>query len=138
MTEICQFVDSIHKILNIEFGYTYSFVSDKHGYNYYSWYFDFDSVKSVCPSCLTITDKNGDCYDLSYTSVLYHFSPSGTHSLTSKHYNTKIKVKKLSKFKYENLYKWAESQKSIFNNYTQILKMKNIEQRIKELNKDFK
>lgn len=137
MTEICKFVDSIHKILNTEFGYTYSFVRDKHGDNY-SWFFDFDSGKYVCPSCLTITDKNGDSYDLSYTSVMYHFSPSGTHSLTSKHYNTKIKVKNLSKFKYDNLYKWAESQKSTYNNYTQVLKMKNIEQRIKEINKDFK
>lgn len=137
MTEISKFVDSIHKILNIEFGYTYYFVKDKQGDNY-SWYFDFDTDKYVCPSCLTITVKNDECYDLSYTSVLYHFSPSGTHSLTSKHYNTKLKVKNLNKFKYENLYKWAESQKSTFNNYTQVLKMKNIEQRIKELNKDFK
>ncbi len=34
--------------------------------------------------------------------------------------------------------KWAECQSSTYNNYTQVLKMKNIEQRIKELNKDFK
>ena len=140
MTEICEFVDKVHKILS-NFGYKYTFGSGTASDDYI-WTLDFDSSKGTNPSQLSICDfkgeKDKDKVGFYYTSVLYHFSPSGTHSLTTKPFEKKIDIKKLKKFKFENLYKWAECQSSTYNNYTQVLKMKNIEERIKELNKDFK
>lgn len=151
--EIKEFVEKVNKILSYEFGYTYKFVPANPRYNNhcdeYIWTFDFDpnNNKGVCPSALYIQDfigtssvpgqSKGDI-GLCYTSVLYHITPTGNHSLTTKSFDTKSNLKKLDKFNFEHLYIWAEGQKATFNNYTQILKMKNIEERIKELNKDFK
>lgn len=139
MTEISEFVDKVHKILS-NFGYKYTFTRTTASDDYI-WILDFDSSKGTNPSQLSICDFNGLLKDkvyLYYSSVLYHFSPSGTHSLTTKPFEKKIDIKKLKKFKFDNLYKWAECQSSTYNNYTKVLKMKNIEERIKELNKDFK
>lgn len=139
MNEISEFVDKVHKILS-NFGYKYTFTRTTASDDYI-WTLDFDTNKYMNPSQLSICDFNGLLKDkvvLYYSSVLYHFSPSGTHSLTTKPFEKKIAINKLKKFKFENLYKWAECQSSIYNNYTKVLKMKNIEERIKELNKDFK
>lgn len=151
--ELKEFIEKVDQILRYKFGYTYRFVPANPKYNNhcdeYVWTFDFDPYnnKGVCPSAMYIHDYIGTSnvpghskgnIGLGYTSVLYHITPTGNHSLTTKSFDTKSNLKKLEKFKFENLYKWAECQKSTYNNYTQILKMKNIEERIKELNKDFK
>lgn len=151
--ELKEFIEKVDQILRYKFGYTYSFVPANPSYNNhcdeYIWTFDFDpdNNKGVCPSAMYIQDYIGTSnvpghskgnIGLCYTSVLYHITPTGNHSLTTKSFDTNTNLKKLEKFKFENLYKWAECQKSTYNNYTQILKMKNIEERIKELNKDFK
>ena len=144
---IYEFVDKVHKILSMTFGYTYK-SSCNIDCDEYSWAFDFDpdNTKGVCPSSLIIKIFNSKSrvqkykegtIGLCYTSVLYHITPTGNHSLTTKSFDTYTTLKKLEKFKYENLYKWAECQKGTYNNYTQIMKMKDIEKRIKELNKDF-
>lgn len=151
--ELKDFIEKVDQILRYKFGYTYSFEpansSPCNHSNTYSWTFDFDpdNNKGVCPSALHIAVYTGTSpvpgqvkgkIGLFYTSVLYHITPTGNHSLTTKSFNTNSNLKKIEKFKFENLYKWAECQKSTYNNYTQILKMKNIEERIKEINKDFK
>lgn len=151
--ELKEFVEKVDQILRYKFGYTYEYKQARPAYNEhcdsYIWTFDFDpnDNKGVCPSALHIQDYTGTSrvpgqekgkIGLFYTSVLYHITPTGNHSLTTKSFDTYSNLKKLEKFKYDNLYKWAECQKSTYNNYTQILKMKDIDKRLKELNKDFK
>lgn len=150
--ELKEFIEKVDQILRFNFGYTYSFEPANPSYNYnsngdsYNWTFDFDpnNNKGVCPSALSIVVYTGTRdvpekgkIGLFYTSVLYHITPTGNHSLTTKSFDTTSNLKKIEKFKFDNLYKWAECQKSIYNNYTQILKMKDIDKRLKELNKDF-
>ena len=145
MTEISEFVDKVHKILS-SFGYKYTFTRTTSSDDYI-WTLDFDTNKGTNPSQFSVCVFNGilkyehkdkDKVGFYYSSVLYHFSPSGTHSLTTKPFGKKIDISKLKKFKFDNLYKWAECQSATYNNYTQVHKMKNIEERIKELSKDFK
>lgn len=152
--ELKEFIEKVDQILRFNFGYTYKFEPANPSYNYnsngdsYNWTFDFDpnNNKGVCPSALSIVVYTGTSrvpnqekgkIGLFYTSVLYHITPTGNHSLTTKSFDTTSNLKKIEKFKFDNLYKWAECQKSIYNNYTQILKMKDIDKRLKELNKDF-
>lgn len=149
--EIKEFVDKINLILCNKFGYVFSKQKNLDGsYVDYAWTFDFDKNKCTCPSDLTVRvfaeeinlnsfyhSKAGKI-DLHYISVIYHISPTGNNSLTSKPFEKTITPDKLDKFNFEHLYVWAEGQKATFNNYTQILKMKDIDKRIKELNKDFK
>lgn len=150
--ELKEFIEKVDQILRFNFGYTYSFEPANPSYNYssngdsYNWTFDFDpdNNKGVCPSALSIVvytrtscGQEKGKIGLFYTSVLYHITPTGNHSLTTKSFDTTSNMKKIEKFKFDNLYKWAECQKSIYNNYTQILKMKDIDKRLKELNKDF-
>ena len=148
--ELKEFLDKINLILCNKFGYEFSTQKSWNGvFEDYIWRFDFDKNKCTCPSDLTVRvfkeqidttsyyHHDAGKIGLLYTSVLYHVSPSGNHSLTSKSFETTITPNKLDKFKFDNLYKWAECQKSIYNNYSQILKMKDIDKRLKELNKDF-
>lgn len=149
--EIKEFIDKINLILCNKFGYEFSKQKSwDSSFVDYTWKFVFDENKCTCPSNLTVrvfakkiklnsfNYRKAGKIDLLYISVIHHISPTGNNSLTSKPFEKTITPDKLDKFKFENLYVWAEGQKATFNNYTQILKMKDIDKRIKELNKDFK
>lgn len=74
---------------------------------------------------------------ITYISVLYHFSPTGKHSLTSKDYWIDYNQETNKKFKWDVFEKWCCSQQETMNMSRKLQKDIIVERKIKEANKDF-
>lgn len=75
---------------------------------------------------------------ITYISVLYHFSPSGKHSLTSKDYWLDYNQETNKKFKWDVFEKWCCCQQETMNMSRKLQKEIVVERKIKEANKDFR
>ena len=75
---------------------------------------------------------------ITYNSILYHFSPSGQHSITGKDYRQNFKEDGLKKFKWDVFEKWAKGQQETVSMAQKLAKENEIEKKIKAASKDFK
>ena len=75
---------------------------------------------------------------ITYNSVLYHFSPSGKHSLTSKDYMVNYNQETNKKFKWDVFEKWCSCQQDTMYMARKLQKEIVVERKIKEANKDFR
>jgi hypothetical protein len=74
---------------------------------------------------------------ITYISVLYHFSPSGKHSLTSKDYMVNYNQETNKKFKWDVFEKWCSSQQETMYMARKLQKEIVVERNLKAANKDF-
>lgn len=74
---------------------------------------------------------------ITYNSVLYHFSPSGKHSLTSKDYMVNYNQETNKKFKWDVFEKWCSSQQETMYMARKLQKEIVVERNLKAANKDF-
>lgn len=74
---------------------------------------------------------------ITYISVLYHFSPSGKHSLTSKDYSVNYNQETNKKFKWDVFEKWCSSQQETMYMARKLQKEIVVERNLKAANKDF-
>lgn len=74
---------------------------------------------------------------ITYNSVLYHFSPSGRHSLTSKDYMVNYNQETNKKFKWDVFEKWCSSQQETMYMARKLQKEIVVERNLKAANKDF-
>lgn len=74
---------------------------------------------------------------ITYISVLYHFSPSGKHSLTSKDYMVDYSQETNKKFKWDVFEKWCSCQQETMYMARKLQKEIVVERNIKAANKDF-
>lgn len=82
-------------------------------------------------------DKNKRAIYITYISVLYHFSPSGKHSLTSKDYMVNYNQETNKKFKWDVFEKWCSSQQETMYMARKLQKEIVVERNLKAANKDF-
>lgn len=75
---------------------------------------------------------------ISYYSIMYHYSPSGQHSITGKNYDQRYKETDIKKFKWETLEKWAKCQQETVSMARKLYKEYEIEKKMKAAAKDFK
>lgn len=74
---------------------------------------------------------------ITYISVLYHFSPSGKHSLTSKDFMVNYNQETNKKFKWDVFEKWCSSQQETMYMARKLQKEIVVERNLKAANKDF-
>lgn len=81
-------------------------------------------------------EKKKNIY-ITYNSVLYHFSPTGNHSLTTKDYWIEYNQETNKKFKWDVFEKWCSSQQETMYMARKLQKEIIVERKLKEVKKDF-
>ena len=112
-----------HKYWSKDTDYTWTCHSNMPGKPDSKFFYTFDSKKNR----IFIT----------YISVLYHFSPSGKHSLTSKDFMVNYNQETNKKFKWDVFEKWCSSQQETMYMARKLQKEIVVERNLKAANKDF-
>lgn len=134
-----EFIEKITGIIE-KYGFEYS-VEQKYWSkqtDIYTWTCHSDMPGKPDAQFLYSFDEKKKTIYITYNSVLYHFSPSGKHSLTSKDYFISYNQETNKKFKWDVFEKWCSSQQETMYMARKLQKEIVVERKIKEANKDFR
>ena len=134
-----EFIEKITGIIE-KYGFEYS-VEQKYWSkqtDIYTWTCHSDMPGKPDAQFLYSFDEKKKTIYITYNSVLYHFSPSGKHSLTSKDYFVSYNQETNKKFKCDVFEKWCSSQQETMYMARKLQKEIVVERKIKEANKDFR
>ena len=134
-----EFIEKITGIIE-KYGFEYS-VEQKYWSkqtDIYTWTCHSDMPGKPDAQFFYSFDEKKKTIYITYNSVLYHFSPSGKHSLTSKDYFISYNQETNKKFKWDVFEKWCSSQQETMYMARKLQKEIVVERKIKEANKDFR